>query len=198
MAGELFRERALLKKLLQELSERLDIDSAARAVGIRGEEARALLLSLLKAPAKKVAVPSGTRVIGTGNYVVHVDGGSRGNPGPSGAGAVIRDPSGKVVRRLAKYLGVATNNVAEYEALILALEEAASISDLDSLTVYADSQLMVRQIKGEYRVKNEALKGLYAIAIKLVESFQDFEIRHIPREENSDADKLANEAMDKG
>ncbi len=130
-----------------------------------------------------------------GEYVIFVDGASRGNPGLAGAGAIIRDPDGEVAGKLGRYLGMGTNNMAEYEALILALEEAQSLG-CASVSVFADSELVVKQIKGVYKVKNEGLKGLYAIAIKLIDQFSSFKITHIPREQNHEADRLANEAID--
>ncbi|MBE9531251.1 MAG: ribonuclease HI family protein [Proteobacteria bacterium] len=127
--------------------------------------------------------------------VIFVDGASRGNPGLAGAGAIIKDSDGAVIGELRRFLGMATNNIAEYEALILALEEAQSLG-CSSVSVFADSELVVKQIKGIYRVKNEGLKGLYAIATKLITQFSSFKISHVRRELNSEADRLANEAID--
>lgn len=127
---------------------------------------------------------------------IHTDGASRGNPGVSGAGALIEDSSGKVLAEICKYLGDnCTNNQAEYSSLILALEEAIKLK-ATSIKIYADSELMVRQIKGEYRVKNPGIKPLFEEAMKLLKKISTHTIEHIPREQNKRADKLANLAID--
>jgi ribonuclease HI len=171
-------------------------------MGITPEEGEAILATILLEKDKAVSgvkpevkPESKPFISNDGEFVIHVDGASRGNPGHAGAGAIIKDSDGEVVGMLTKYLGKATNNMAEYEALILALEEAQSLG-LSSVSVFADSELMVKQINGVYRVKNEGLKGLYAIAIKLVSQFDTFRITHVKRELNGEADKLANEAID--
>jgi ribonuclease HI len=133
----------------------------------------------------------------TSTLVIHVDGASRGNPGKAGAGALIEDDAGRVLKKSRRYLGVVTNNVAEYEALILALEDAMEISSSAHVKVFADSELMVKQMRGEYKVRNEGLRGLYVIAKKLARTFKSFEIKHVLRAKNKAADKLANEAIDK-
>lgn len=130
-----------------------------------------------------------------GAYVINVDGASRGNPGEAGAGAVIKDSEGGVVKRLKKYLGTTTNNMAEYQALVMALEAARSLK-LESVRVLADSELMVKQMNGVYRVKSEDLKPLYEKARGLAGGFKSFKIVHVYREANKDADNLANEAID--
>jgi ribonuclease HI len=181
------------ERFLAELASSLDVEATRSRLGLSAAEARAILLSCI--PARPPQQAQKKRVVNE-RCVVNVDGASRGNPGPAGAGAVIKGPDGEVLKRLTKNLGIATNNVAEYEALILALEEAVSLG-CSAVDVFADSELMVKQMRGEYRVKNEALKGLHAIAKKLVESFRDFSISHVRREFNSEADGLANEAIDK-
>ena len=171
-------------------------------MGISPAEGEMILASILpKKPGpskgeRKKSGPPGTAISAQdGEFVIHVDGASRGNPGHAGAGAIIKGPGGEVVGMLTRYLGKVTNNVAEYEALILALEEAQSLG-CKIISVYADSELMVKQINGVYRVKNEGLKGLHAIARKLVDQFSTFRITHVKRELNGEADKLANEAID--
>ncbi|MBI5599849.1 MAG: ribonuclease HI family protein [Deltaproteobacteria bacterium] len=129
------------------------------------------------------------------SLLIYVDGASRGNPGQAGSGAVVKDGDGKVIRRLKKKLGVATNNTAEYSALVMALSEAKKLG-ARRVSVFADSELMVRQINGAYRVKSEGLKPLYAEARGLIDGFAEFSITHIDREKNTDADRLANEAID--
>ncbi|HEX5034558.1 MAG TPA: ribonuclease HI family protein [bacterium] len=128
---------------------------------------------------------------------VYADGGSRGNPGPAGAGAYLESENGEPVARIYKYLGETTNNVAEYSALIFGLKEAQR-QQAEEVTVRMDSQLVVRQIAGEYRVKEPTLQKLHAQALDLLGGFKRHQVEHIPREKNAEADKLANLAMDRG
>jgi ribonuclease HI len=123
------------------------------------------------------------------------DGAARGNPGPAGAGAVIISPEGHVVAKMGKYLGETTNNVAEYTGLILGLKRAKAMG-LRELEVLADSELMVRQLNGEYAVKADHLRPLHDEAAALIKGFEQIEIRHIPREENTAADEMSNRAID--
>lgn len=132
------------------------------------------------------------------------DGGARGNPGPSGAGAVILDESGKTVKEVSKYLGHQTNNYAEYHAVILGLETikkhfgASQCKNLQ-VNVKMDSELICKQLNGEYQIKEETLWPLYIAVHNLqVSSFPHITYSHIPRAENSRADRMANEAMDRG
>jgi ribonuclease HI len=129
--------------------------------------------------------------------LAHSDGGARGNPGPAGYGVVIQDQSGKKVAHLSEYLGHQTNNFAEYQGLIAALEYALQHGP-KALKLISDSELLVRQIKGIYKVKNPTLKDLHARAKELIAQLEWFQIGHALRENNRDADRLANEAMDKG
>ncbi|MFY9742220.1 MAG: ribonuclease HI family protein [Candidatus Sulfotelmatobacter sp.] len=129
--------------------------------------------------------------------VAHSDGGARGNPGPAGYGVVIEDQSGRKVAQLSEYLGHQTNNFAEYQGLIAALEYALQHGP-KALKLISDSELLVRQIKGIYKVKNLALKDLHARAQELIAQLEWFSIGHALREHNQEADRLANEAMDKG
>jgi len=126
--------------------------------------------------------------------VLRTDGGSRGNPGPAGAGFVI-EKDGSIVCRGGRFLGSVTNNVAEYEALIWGLENVSAMG-FSSVTVFADSELLVKQVNGQYRVKNEGLKPLFARALKLLRGFSSFKVSHVFRESNADADEMANQAMD--
>jgi probable phosphoglycerate mutase len=130
-------------------------------------------------------------------HTAHIDGGARGNPGPSGYGVVIHDPSGSKVAELSEYLGLHTNNYAEYQGLLAVLRYAVA-HGIKSLKVVSDSELMVRQMKGIYKVKHPELRKLYEEAQLLVRKLDYFEIRHAMREQNVDADRLANEAMDRG
>lgn len=128
-------------------------------------------------------------------YIAYTDGAARGNPGPAGAGVIIYGPKHKVIEEAKLYLGETTNNVAEYRALILALDKL-DYHNAENILIRADSELMVKQIKGEYRVKNEGLKPLYEQAMGLIEGFDTYKIEHVPREENKAADRLANAAID--
>lgn len=135
-------------------------------------------------------------------YTIHADGGARGNPGPAGSGAVVRDAKGKVVAEISAFLGHTTNNVAEYTALIAALEAltaklGAKAKDA-RVEVYMDSKLVIEQMKGAWKVKHPNMKPLALRARDLAAVFGAVSFTHIPREENSDADALANEAMDRG
>jgi ribonuclease HI len=129
--------------------------------------------------------------------IAHSDGGARGNPGPAGYGVVIQDESGRKVAHLSEYLGHQTNNFAEYQGLIAALEYALEHGP-KALKLISDSELLVRQIKGIYKVKNAVLQDLHGRAKELIGQLEWFSIGHALREQNQDADRLANEAMDKG
>ncbi|MGA2857067.1 MAG: ribonuclease HI family protein [Candidatus Sulfotelmatobacter sp.] len=129
--------------------------------------------------------------------IAHSDGGARGNPGPAGYGVVIQDEAGRRVAALSEYLGHQTNNFAEYQGLIAALEYALQHGP-KALKLISDSELLVRQIKGIYKVKNASLKDLHARAKELIAQLDWFSIGHALREHNQEADQLANEAMDKG
>jgi probable phosphoglycerate mutase len=131
----------------------------------------------------------------TGVYTANIDGGSRGNPGPASYGIVVRAPDGSTQFRIGKYLGRATNNVAEYYGLIGALDYAQS-QNISRLAVRSDSELLVRQMHGRYKVKSPDLKPLHERAQKMARAFAHFEITHVRREQNSEADELANMALD--
>lgn len=128
--------------------------------------------------------------------VAYIDGGSRGNPGPAGYGVWIRDGDGQTVETLSQFLGETTNNVAEYRALLAALEYAAA-HQANRLAVYCDSELVARQMQGRYRVQSPDLKPLFERAQELARRLPQFSIESIPREQNSFADRLANQAMDR-
>jgi ribonuclease HI len=128
--------------------------------------------------------------------VAHVDGAARGNPGPAGIGIVLADSDGNVVKEIAEPLGIATNNVAEYSALIRALEEAGALG-CSRISVITDSELMARQISGQYRVKTEHLLPLYERAMLLLRCFQSASVTHTRRENNKRADKLSNLGADR-
>lgn len=126
---------------------------------------------------------------------LYTDGAARGNPGPAGAGVVLSDGKGKVIFEWSKYLGEATNNQAEYTALSEGLRKALDFG-FSRVYISLDSELVVKQVKGEYKIKNEGLKPHFKNVMKLLEQFKSYTIRHIPREENKEADRLANKAID--
>ena len=125
----------------------------------------------------------------------NIDGGSRGNPGPAAYGVVIRDGRGEVVAKLKKYIGRSTNNVAEYYGLIAAMDYAQSHA-IRALRIESDSELLVKQMRGLYKVKSEDLRPLFERAQKMSKGFDSFRIEHVYREQNREADALANEALD--
>ncbi|MBU6491031.1 ribonuclease HI family protein [Patescibacteria group bacterium] len=137
------------------------------------------------------------------HFTIHADGGARGNPGPAGAGAMIRDHFGNSVASVSQFLGTRTNNFAEYEAVILAFETLAKLigvgkAGATDVVVKMDSELVVKQMKGVYKVKHPTMKNQYARLIHAAAAFGTVSFTHVPRAENSDADALANAAMDRG
>ena len=129
--------------------------------------------------------------------VLHVDGGARGNPGPAAIGVVVSDPGGGVVDEVAERIGVATNNVAEYRAVLRALERARELG-ASEVEIVGDSELVARQLAGAYKVKHPALRPLYEQALGALREFDTWSIRSVPRAENADADALVNSALDSG
>jgi len=128
---------------------------------------------------------------------IAVDGAARGNPGPAGVGVFISDPAGKTLRELSLYLGETTNNVAEYAALLCALQEATRLGARD-VKVQTDSELLAKQVDGEYRVKDPTLRVLHVLVEQLIAGFHRCVVRHVPRERNRVADRLANRAVEAG
>jgi ribonuclease HI len=152
----------------------------------------------------KIVPPSSARLFSdahasapSGVHIANIDGASRGNPGPASYAVVIRDPEGKIALELAKRLGRETNNVAEYYALLAALDYAAA-NGISALRVRSDSELLVRQMQGRYKVKSPELKPLHERAQKVSRQLGYFAIEHVRREQNRDADALANVALDSG
>lgn len=136
------------------------------------------------------------------HFILYADGGSRGNPGPSGAGALVRDEDGVQVVTVSEFLGITTNNIAEYTAVLRALEglrdllkEASSAAQVD---VRLDSQLIVKQMNGEYKIKHPNIVPLAAQVKDVMRAFKTVSFTHVYREDNTEADALANEAMDRG
>jgi ribonuclease HI len=129
--------------------------------------------------------------------IVHVDGGSRGNPGQAAAGAVVSTPEGELLDEASETLGVATNNVAEYRGLLLGLRRARELGATE-VDVINDSELIAKQITGAYRVKHADMRPLHAEAMAALRGFERWSIRSVPREQNARADALVNEALDAG
>jgi ribonuclease HI len=127
--------------------------------------------------------------------VVHVDGGARGNPGPAAIAAVLSTPDGEIVEEHGERIGEATNNVAEYRAVLLGLGRARARGARE-VELVGDSQLVARQVRGEYKVKDDALKALHAKVVKALADLDSWSIRNVPREENAEADRLVNVALD--
>lgn len=126
---------------------------------------------------------------------IYIDGAARENPGPAGIGVVITDGSSAVVKNIAKYIGNTTNNIAEYTALVFGMEEAHNLGAKE-LIINTDSELLAKQLGGEYKIKNPALKDLYAKVMQILKSFTEVRVNQIERTENKGADKLANQAID--
>jgi len=126
--------------------------------------------------------------------LIYIDGAARGNPGPAGIGVLILDENKKKVKEYFKYLGQATNNIAEYSALVYALQEAHMLGAKD-VSLHMDSELVAKQIKGEFRVKNKNLKPLFEQALHLINGLDKVEVKHIDRSLNKEADRLANKAI---
>ena len=126
---------------------------------------------------------------------INVDGGARGNPGPAAIGVVVRDGDGEVLKEVGEKIGKATNNVAEYKALLRGIELAGAYGGTE-LELIGDSELVVRQVEGRYKVKNAGIKPLHAEVKRALRKFDSWSIRHVRRAENADADRLVNEALD--
>ncbi len=128
--------------------------------------------------------------------IVHVDGGARGNPGPAAAACVISSPAGETVDEQAQLLGTATNNVAEYRALLLGLARARELGATE-VELVGDSELIAKQLQGVYKVRHEAMRPLYLEAMEALKGFEHWSIRTVPRAQNADADALVNAALDR-
>ncbi len=133
--------------------------------------------------------------MGEKEFFIYIDGAARGNPGIAGIGIIIKDGQGRKIRQLYKYIGETTNNIAEYTALIYGLQEAL-ILGLKDVVACSDSELLVKQLNGEYRVKNSNLRPYYEQFLHLKTGFNRLEVKQIKREENRESDKLANKAVD--
>ena len=177
-----------------------DADSAARPAAKRRPKDESIRDAA--APASSPPLPStpagdhpANRVASGGAAQLYVDGGSRGNPGKSAIGVVLQDERGELLAEIGRTIGIATNNVAEYRALLTGLELARD-HGIEQLQVFSDSELLVKQILGQYRVKNEGLQPLHEEAKERLKDFRRFTIKHVPREKNAHADRLVNQALD--
>ena len=133
--------------------------------------------------------------LNTSKVTIYTDGASRGNPGPSAIGVIIKDETGKTIATISKRLGSTTNNQAEYRAIVAGLEKAISLG-ARQVTLKSDSELVVKQLNGLYKIKNAALRPLYQEVVRLTGSLESFSISYIPRSQNAAADALANRALD--
>jgi ribonuclease HI len=174
----------------EELQESMDLSKAEREA--RKKERAAAAAAEAEREQAAAADPVAARPTTTRLYC---DGASRGNPGPAGAGAVIINPDGHIVAKVGKFLGEETNNVAEYMGLIIGLKRAKAMG-IKELEVLADSELLVKQLNGDYAVKADHLKPLHAEARSLLGAFSAIQLRHIPRELNVEADAMSNRAID--
>lgn len=196
--GEEKDERATAdEKVLRHLAQTLSVTrTLKRFPSLKAQDLQVILLrSAQRAEEKKEIAEGPSRRKSFPKYFIQADGASRGNPGEAGAGAVISDAQGRTVKEVKCFLGMATNNVAEYRAVILALEKALDLG-AGSVTLYLDSELVVRQLRGEYKVREAHLKTLHRQALEILNRFSSYNIYHVPREENRRADQLANEAID--
>ena len=184
---------SVLRHLAQTLSvaKTLQRFSSLNAKGLQ----EILLRCAQRAEEKKATSPVLPARKEIPEFYIQADGASRGNPGKAGVGAVISDARGRTVKELKCFLGMTTNNVAEYRAVILALEKVLELGG-GSVTVCLDSELVVRQLRGEYRVREAHLQTLHRRALELLNRFSKYAIHSVPREENRRADQLANEAID--
>ncbi|MDD2462749.1 MAG: ribonuclease HI family protein [Desulfobulbus sp.] len=192
-------ESEMLKRdqVLQHLARHLD-DTTLEALfpGADQEQLRQLIAGAGQAPGRKPASPvPPSPVVAGGCYRLFTDGASRGNPGQAGAGAVLFSPAGDELIVHSSYLGTCTNNVAEYRALILGLDEALQFG-CEELAICLDSELIVRQIQGRYKVKNETLLPLFQQVQQRLSRLRKWSVSHVPRAQNSRADQLANQGID--
>jgi ribonuclease HI len=162
-------------------------DFSPAALRMALEEAARLLQQMATLPRARQA--------DTRSLILHIDGAARGNPGPAGIGVILWDEAGAIREEHQAYIGKATNNMAEYEALLFGLRKARELG-YTAVKVFSDSELLVRQIRGEYRVKNPRLREFHDQVQHLVRSFETFEVNHVGREMNTRADLLANRAID--
>jgi len=182
-------------QVLRHIAREEPLDATLQAFPELTREKLARLLERVAQQYEGSELPHGERKAALHRVRVYSDGAARGNPGPSGAGAVLVEPSGQVVDRLGKFLGVQTNNYAEYMGLILGLKRARELGATE-VEVFADSELMIRQLGGRYQVKSPSLRPLYEEALRLLNDFSRVKLVHVPREMNTAADEMSNRAID--
>jgi len=175
-------------QVLEALAEDLDIEGVRRRFDLSRED----LARVFRDTAKLINL----KIDNLGFWSLYVDGACRGNPGPAGAGAVLYGPKGDLRAEESRYLGEATNNVAEYQALLLGLELALK-HEVKNLSIVSDSELMVRQLKGAYQVKKTHLLPLWRQALQSLQKFQSYTLTHMDRSFNTEADRLARQAIDR-
>lgn len=182
--------------VLRHIAREEPLSATLKAFPALSREKLARLLERVAALAEESPRPAaGAEAASLQRVRVYSDGAARGNPGPSGAGAVLVEPSGQVIDRIGKYLGVQTNNYAEYMGLLLGLKRARELG-VHEVEVFADSELMIRQLGGRYQVKSPTLRPLYEEALKLLNDFSRVKLVHVPREMNTAADEMSNRAID--
>jgi len=173
-------------QILETLAEEQDLDEVKRRFGLTRED----MAQILRAAARLLRPETFS------SWALYVDGASRGNPGPAGAGAVLFGPDGAKRAEESRYLGEATNNVAEYQALLLGLDLARE-QGAKHLDIFSDSQLLVRQLKGLYQVRKAHLYPLWRQALEKLKQFESYDISHVDRSMNLEADHLARKAIDR-
>ena len=187
-------------EILRHIAREEPLNATQQAFGVTRERIAHLLERLADQIDPEPGQPTGGREAfsapsGVTRMRVYSDGAARGNPGPAGAGAVLVEPNGQVVDRIGKYLGIQTNNFAEYMGLLLGLRRVKELG-VQEVEVYADSELMIRQLAGRYQVKSASLRPLYEEALELLNGFSRVKLVHVPREMNSAADEMSNRAID--
>lgn len=182
---------ALERAVVMEAAARFTTDAAASMV----RECHPELVAATPTPPAPAQSALAQQVRPETDAILFTDGASRGNPGPAGIGAVLKATDGQQLAEIAEYIGHTTNNVAEYRALLAGLKRALALG-MRRIEVRADSELMIKQLRGDYQVKNQRLAPLYREALSLMEGFEKVELRHVRREHNARADELANAGID--
>lgn len=192
-------QRPSLSELLRVIAEEESLDrTLARFPGLSRTDSVGVLLGrpVPSAPRPRVHASGPVHPVQPHRKLrVASDGAARGNPGPAGAGAVLLDEHGRVLERLGKFLGRQTNNVAEYQGLLLGLRRAHELG-AEELEVIADSELMIRQLSGAYQVRAPALRELHSEALSILKAFRKVKLVHVPRAQNAEADEMSNRAID--
>jgi ribonuclease HI len=184
--------------ILRALASGDQLTAAAAKAGCSTKDARDLLFAMADkiSPVQNLETEA-AEPVDVDTAIAYIDGGARGNPGPAGCGVFLLDPKGVELAECSHYLGKMTNNEAEYAGLLSALEKAIELG-VKKLEIRSDSQLLVRQMQGKYKVKAQNLMPLFIRANQLIRSLSSVHFLHIPRDKNKEADRLANEAMDRG